>query len=77
MTAALAPAPVKMTRIALPGRPTEVPYVAGATVEYYLKSLGATVAEGTVPVVGGLPATKDTVVDEDAAVSLAPKPSNG
>ena len=77
MTAALAPAPTKMTRVAVPGRVEVVPFQADAPVSHYLKALTHTLAPGEVPVVGGRPVTEDTVVPENLAVTVAPKEGNG
>jgi hypothetical protein len=66
-----------MTRVGLPGRAESVVHTAGMTVRTVLKDLGATLAPGSVPVVGGRPATLDTVIPENAAVTVAPRPQNG
>lgn len=77
MTAALLERPTKMTRVALPGKTTAVPFLQGRTLGALMTDLGAKISDGYVPVVGGLPATDDTVIPEDAAVTVATRPQNG
>lgn len=75
MSAALLERPT--TRVSLAGRTESVEHVPGETVSYYLRALGATIQPDHVAVVGGLPATEDTIVPENAALTVAARPNNG
>jgi hypothetical protein len=65
------------TRVCVDGKAESIDFVANAPVSYYLKALGVEVPQGSVPVVGGRVATVDTIVPEQAAVTVAPRPDNG